>query len=120
MKTQINGIYYTVTTDIEGVYLNGEIIQITDDGDYNWGIIYKEQFIPLHTFEVDGVTWYFTNDFQEIEIRTFASEILPVRGLELSEIEWFKTSPLGIGKYNDHFEVYYKIKGKIPQCVKPC
>jgi len=111
MRTLINGTYYPITDDIEVVYIGGELFPITDDGDYNWGIVYEEAFIPLHTFEVDGVIWYFTNDFQEIEIRDFVANVLPARGLLPADLDWLKTTPLGVGRYNDHFEVYYKIRG---------
>ncbi|MES2454798.1 MAG: hypothetical protein V4594_04630 [Bacteroidota bacterium] len=112
MKTLINGKFYEITPDTEVVYLNAEVIRITDDGYYNWGIYYHEEFIPLDTFEVDGLRWYFTNDFQEIEIRTFVAELLPARGLKLSDLEWIKTLAYDDGLYNDQYWVYYKLAGQ--------
>lgn|GEM_PF-2102650 len=111
MKTLINGIYYQITADTEVVYQNGEIITITDDSDGHWGICFNGEFIPLHTFEVDGVQWYFTNDLQEMEIRNFVSEVLPLKSLDVTKLEWIKTVPLNPGPYNDEFAVYCKLKG---------
>lgn len=110
MKTLLNGQWYKVTGDTEVAYLNGEIIPITGDGDNNWGIIHNGQFIPLHTFQVDGVLWYFTNDYQELAISRFATEQLPEMGIAYSDIAWFKTLPDPDEAWT--FHVYFKRKGQ--------
>ena len=110
MKTLINKQYFQIAGDMEVIYLSDTKCDITCDIYDEWGIVYQNNFIPLHTFEENGVIWYFTNDFQNLEISTFIAEIIPVKGLELSDVEWFKTSPLGNG-YEHEYIVYFKIKG---------
>lgn len=111
MKTLINGQYFQITDDMEVIYLNDTKCDITCDSNDEWGIVYKNNFIALHTFEEHGVILYFTNDIQNIEISTFTAEIIPVKGLELSDVEWFKTAPLQGKGYENEYIVYFKIKG---------
>ncbi|MBE9599870.1 hypothetical protein [Pedobacter sp. MC2016-24] len=108
MKTLIYGKFYHITGDIKVVYENADLIPVTLDVQHNWAIILDGKFVPLHTFDVDGVRWYFTNDYQEIEIREFIRDILPGLGFQLNEIEWFKTIPSGIHEASYH--VYFKLK----------
>ncbi|WPU92501.1 hypothetical protein SNE25_24545 [Mucilaginibacter sabulilitoris] len=109
MKTLVEGQYYEITDDTEIVY-EGEIIPISDDGYGNWGFIYNEKFTPLTAFQVDGVNWFFTNDFQEVAIREFVGDVFSSTDLELDEIEWFKTYVAPDDESN--VVVYYKIRGK--------
>ena len=112
MRTLINGQYYQITDDAEIIYIKGKIIRISDDNYGNWGIIYRNKFIALSVFLVDDVVWYFANHEQELKIRELAQEILPARGLKVSDIEWFKTVALSDCDYTEEYVAYYKIKGE--------
>lgn len=108
MKTWINGQFYEVNDDIAVIY-NGEEIPIVGGTRDEWGIVIDSRLVLLHTFEVDGVLWYFSNDLQELEISQFVTDKLPETGISYTDIEWFKT--LHDPDEDWVYHVYFKLKG---------
>jgi hypothetical protein len=114
MKALVHSKYYEITPDTEIVYVDGAIIPITDDGNNNWGFIFEGTFIPLNTFEVEGVIWYFTKDYQELKIREFLKNDLSSTGYDQREVEWFKTYEYPDEEWN--VKVYFKVRSKEIYC----
>lgn len=107
MKTLIKDEFYQMTDDIAVIY-RGDVIPVTDDGHQNWCIVANNAVMMLTTFEVDGVLWYFTNDYQELEISQFVTEQLPQMGIAYADIEWVKTLPDPLEEWN--YQVYFKLR----------
>ncbi|MVN91453.1 hypothetical protein [Mucilaginibacter aquatilis] len=114
MRALVHNNYYEITPDTEIVYVDGAIIPITDDGNDNWGFIFEGTFIPLNTFEVEGVIWYFTKDYQQVEIREFLENGLSSTGYSQHEIEWFKTCQHPHQEWN--VIAYFKVRDKEIYC----
>jgi hypothetical protein len=114
MRALVHNNYYEITPDTEIVYLDGAIIPITDDGYNNWGFIFEGNFIPLNTFEVEGVIWYFTKDYQQLEIREFLENNLSSTGYNPHEIEWFRTYEYPDEEWN--VIAYFKVRDKEIYC----